>query len=166
MSTYVASTGIGYNGREEILNEIMLPGERLLYVAEVSPFVYWKSAALAFMAFLSLFFSIQLALFFLVVAMGAFFLAYSGRKYLLLAATDRRIVIRGGILNVNVIQLTFDAVESLVVSSMFLGQMFGYGSVIISGRGQQRVILPYIKNATALETLVAQQRQIELYRAA
>lgn len=163
MTTYVASTGFArQNGRQEILDGILLPGENVLYVAAVSPFVYWKAAAIAFMALIVLFFSIQLCLFFLLVAIISFLVAYSARRYLLLAATDRRIVIRGGIMNTSVIQLTYDAVESLAVSSMLLGQMFGYGTVIIAGRGQQRILMPYIENAMALETLVTQRAQKEV----
>lgn len=153
MAIYMASSG--FAARQHILDALLLPGERVICVAEISAFIYWKSAATFAAALVLLFYAATLGIYAAAVGVALFFLAWSGRKYLLLAATDRRLLVRGGILNENIIQLPYEAVESLRVSRLPMARMFGYGSIILSGRGQQTVIVPYVKNMAAFEAAVA-----------
>ena len=62
-----------------------------------------------------------------------------------------------GIAAVNV---TFDGcgdsgqIESIELGINPIGQIFGYGSVIVTGTGQRRVIVPFIDNAIAFRKTV------------
>ncbi len=141
-----------------IAASLLLPNERVIHVAAISPLVYWKSGVVAVSALVTLLFSIHLAAYFLLIGLGLFLLALSARKYLLFMATDQRLLIRGGIMNVEVIQFSYDAIESIEISSMLLGQIFGYGSIIISGTGKRKIIIPYIENAGIFENIVIQKK--------
>jgi membrane protein YdbS with pleckstrin-like domain len=123
--------------------------ERLLTVCSIHQAIYWKAVAVALFGVL-LFFTFTfstLGLFFLFVAacMGA--IAYLTRRYLLLAATDKRIFIRSGILYADMIEMRYTQTESVELGMTPIGQIFGYGNVIVTGTGQRRVIVPFIKNA-------------------
>jgi len=146
---------------QDILEAILLPDEQVIRVGLVSPWAYWKSGAVAAAALMTLVISVNLALYFLAIALVLFLLAFSARKYLLLVATDRRLVVRGGIINVEVLQFGYDKIESIELSSMLLGQIFGYASVIISGTGRRRVTIPYIANAMAFTDDVTERIMAE-----
>ncbi len=142
---------------QDIAESLLLPNENVIHLASISPFIYWKSVLVAVGAFFALFFSINLAVYFLIISLGLFLMAFSTRKYFLLMATDQRLLIRCGIINLEVIQFGYDAIESIELSSMLLGQIFGYSSVIISGTGKRSIAIPYIENAIIFEDTVTQK---------
>ncbi len=85
-----------------------------------------------------------------------FIIAYLTRHYLLLAATDKRVIIRVGILNLEVIQLRYSKVESSEVASTIPGRFLGYSSVYISGTGGHTLAVPFIENATAIRNAITE----------
>jgi hypothetical protein len=81
-------------------------------------------------------------------------LAYLTRRYLLLAATTKRIFIRSGILYADVIELRYTQIESVELGITPIGQIFNYGNIIVTGTGQRRVIVPFIANPLVFRTRV------------
>lgn len=124
--------------------------ERLIAVCSIHKAIYWKAVAFAIFAFLLIIFSVMfstLGIFFLFVAACMGGLAYLTRRYLLLAATDKRVFVRSGLLYADMIEMRYNQIESVELGMTPIGQAFNYGNVIITGTGQRRIIVPFIQNA-------------------
>jgi len=88
-----------------------------------------------------------LGCFLLLVAGIILLVAHMTKYFLLLAATDKRILVRSGIINLDVIQMRYSKIESVELAWTIMGQLLGYASVVISGTGQRVTIIPYVADA-------------------
>ncbi|MDE1153013.1 MAG: PH domain-containing protein [Micavibrio sp.] len=132
-----------------ILATLLLPGERVIHQAAISTGIYWKGIALALGAVIALFFSALLALYFLVVAAIVLFIEIQTKRYLLLAATDRRVVMSGGGFSTRTIELPYSKIEAVDVMATPMGMLLGYASVIFVSGGNMRFIVPFVADASA-----------------
>lgn len=147
-----------------ILKSMLLPDEHVLLIGKVSKGIYWKSVAMACIAalFIVLAFAYGLPWQLQILFGGALSIkvlimatvAYLRKHYLLLAATDKRIIIRVGIINLEIIQMRYAQIESSEVASTIPGRFFGYSSVFISGTGGQTLAVPFIINAAEFRNTV------------
>jgi uncharacterized membrane protein YdbT with pleckstrin-like domain len=76
-----------------------------------------------------------------------------------MAVTNRRILIKSGVLSRRTIELLLARVESIVITEPFFGRMFGYGTVVIRGTGGTPEPFTLIANPTEFRRHV--QEQIE-----
>jgi len=76
-----------------------------------------------------------------------------------MAVTNRRILIKSGMLSRRTIELLLSRVESIVITESFLGRMLGYGTVVVRGTGGTPEPFPLIANPTEFRRHV--QEQIE-----
>lgn len=135
---------------EEALQSILMPGEKVMRIAQISAGIYWKGFAVLFLAVILLFSGtlFNLGLFFLFVSVLMLSVSYLTRYFLLLAATDKRIIIRHGILNLDTIQFRYTKLESVELSRTIIGQILGYASVVITGTGSRVTVIPFIADAS------------------
>ncbi len=149
-----------------ILKSMLLPDEQILKIGKVSDGIYWKSAAIfcASVLFMLLMFTFGLPLPLLLLfgialsikVLTMITLAYLRKHYLLIAATDKRVIIRVGIINLEIIQMRYDQIESSEVASTIPGRFFRYSSIFISGTGGQTLAIPFIVNAAELRNTVTE----------
>lgn len=133
----------------------MTEDESFLTLARIHGAIYWKGVAMIIVGMLLLLtFAFSLGVFLIFVGVVMLVLAHLTRRYLLLAASDKRIFIRSGILYADMIEMRYSQIESIELGINPIGQIFGYGSVIITGTGQRRVIVPFIANAIAFRKIV------------
>jgi len=132
-----------------MLADAVLPGERPVHLATISNGIYWKSIAMALLGVVTMFYTFTLAFYFFTVAIIMAALAWSTQHALLLAATDKRIIIRAGILSAQRVEIPFSRIESVDVMTTPPGMLFGYSTVIITGTGSMRFIVPFIRDALA-----------------
>ena len=133
----------------------MTEDESLLALAIIHGAIYWKGVAVIIVGMLLLLtFAFSLGVFLIFVGAVMLGIAHLTRRYLLLAASDKRIFIRSGILYADMIEMRYAQIESIELGINPIGQIFGYGSVIITGTGQRRVIVPFISNAIAFRKAV------------
>jgi hypothetical protein len=126
----------------------MTEDEHLLSYARIHGAIYWKGVAVVILGLLLLPTFAQNVGFLLMFVGGVMIgLAYLTRFYLILAASDKRIFIRSGILYADMIEMRYGQIEGIELGITPIGQIFGYGSVIITGTGQRRVIVPFISDA-------------------
>lgn len=129
--------------------------EALISFAHIHAAIYWKSVAVLMFAILvMLAFAIELGLFFALVGGIMLVMAHLTRRYLILAATDKRIFVRSGWFYADMIELRYTQVESVELGIMPIGQIFGYGSVIVTGTGNRRIIVPYVTDAVQFRSKV------------
>jgi len=118
--------------------------EKLILSARIHPAIYWKGVAIGLFALFLLVPAFNLGIFFLFVAGVMIVLAAMTKGVILLTLTDKRVLVRTGIVFMEMIQLRHSQIESAEVSWTVPGRMFGYASIIISGTGQRRLIIPYV----------------------
>ncbi len=136
---------------------MLLPGEKVIHVATISRGIYWKGAVMLCFALIALQFSYVLASYFCVIASGLLIMARMTKKFLLLAATDQRVIIRSGVFNQDRLDLRHSKIESIELLRTLPGMIFGYGTVILSGTGRARILIPFIEDAGSFRDNLAQK---------
>lgn len=122
--------------------------EYMIDASVIHAAIYWKGVAVIIIGMLLLpGFATTLGIFLMVVGALMLTLAHLTRTYLILAATNKRIFIRSGILYADMIELRYAQVESIELGITPIGQIFGYGNVVVTGTGQRRVIVPFVTDA-------------------
>lgn len=66
-----------------------------------------------------------------------------------LAFTDKRVIAKFGFIRRATIEMKLDKIESVQVIQGWLGRIFNFGSLIISGAGNPRAPIPGISNPMA-----------------
>jgi hypothetical protein len=133
--------------REEVVTERLLEGETVIVSASVSDGIYWKPAAIFILALIvAILFAMELGILLAVVSVLMAIYAIVLKEILLLIVTNKRILVRYGILQVDVVDIHFDKVESIELARMIPGYIFGYSNVIIMGTGNRYIVMPYIAN--------------------
>lgn len=130
---------------------MLLPEEEIEYIATIGFGIYWKGIAAIIAAVVALFYGIWLAVYCLLIASVLLFLAHSVRKYLVLAATSQRVIISRGMLNPELLQLGYHQIESVDILNTLTGNLFGFSTIIITGTGRMRWVVPYIGDAAAFQ---------------
>lgn len=129
--------------------------EKMVSSVTIHDAIYWKGVAVFIIGMFMLpGFTTTLGLFLIFVAMVMIGLAYLTQHYLVLAATNKRVFVRSGIFYADMIEMRYAQVESIELGISPIGQIFGYGSVIVTGTGQRRVIIPYVKRAIEFRVAV------------
>lgn len=122
----------------------VLPDERVVKVATFSNGIYWKSGAV-FLFSLILMMKVQnLGIFLMLVAGVMFGLAYITRHYMVLILTNKRILVRSGLIRMDTIQLPIERIESVELERTLPGLALGYASVILTGTGSRVMGVPYV----------------------
>lgn len=149
-----------------ILESMLLPDEHVLQIAKISAGIYWKTIAVFCLAVLfittALSFDLPTPLFILlvvamtikIVVMGI--LAYLTKHYLLLAVTDKRVIMRVGIINLEIAQMRYAQIESSEIASTIPGRLLGYSNVFVSGTGGRTLAVPFIMNAIEIRKSITE----------
>lgn len=136
--------------QDQELKRMLVSGEEVVLRAELHNAIYWKAVAVLFIGFLFLLFvAVPLGILLLVVGAIMLILAIITKHYLLLAITNKRVLARYGLLQMDVVDIRFSKIESIDLERMLPGHIFGYASVVVMGTGQRFIRIPYIANAEA-----------------
>ncbi len=95
----------------------------------------------------------------LILAAVCVALGFLRRNATEMAVTDKRIIIKVGLVSRKTVELLLSKVESIVVNESVLGRMVGYGTVVVRGTGGTPE--PFDKVAHPLEFRRQVQQQIE-----
>ena len=101
-----------------------------------------------------------LGLVFLAIACGLILLGYFSRAATEMAVTNKRVMIKTGLLRRRTFELLLSKVESIGVDEGILGRVLGYGSVIVRGTGGTPE--PFRKVGHPLEFRRQVQQQVEM----
>lgn len=132
------------------LEGMLVQGEEIILKAELHKALYWKAVAVFILAFFMLVIGIT-PFFMLLGLVGAVMLSVAilTQHYLLLAVTNKRVLARYGLLQMDVVDIRLSKIESIDLERMLPGHMFGYANVVVMGTGQRVIRVPYIANAEA-----------------
>jgi len=119
----------------------LIPGEQVLYqtglhwIVFVVPVFFAVLCGLIGLPLLFMQDSAAVGFFLLVFAGLLVLFGYLTRKATEMAVTNKRIVIKTGLLSRKTFELLLSKVESIGVEEGLLGRMLGYGSVVVRGTG-------------------------------
>ena len=126
------------------IKALLTDNEDVLRIASIHPGIYWKGFALFFLSLYLLIVVTNLGLFLLLVSIITLVFEYFTQYYLLLVLTNRRVLIRHGILHLDTTQLHHSRIESIEIERSLMARILGYSAVIISGTGTRMMVVPYI----------------------
>lgn len=132
---------------QEHIQQLLLDGETVLNIAQIHPAIYWKSIAMLVFGLLLLMPAFNLGVFFIIVAGILAVYAWMTKHFLMLALTSKRVLLRYGIIKLDVVQIHHRKIESVELGWTILGQLLGYASVMITGTGSRVSVIPFIANA-------------------
>lgn len=133
--------------KKNLVREQLLEGEKLVVEGYIHPAIYWKSIAVFIIGLLvSLFVVREIGVILIVVSLLMAVHVTALRQILLISVTDKRILARYGLLQIDVVDLHFSKVESVELERMLPGYLFGYSNVIVMGTGNRYIVIPYVGN--------------------
>ena len=149
MSTQSRKTFKTFQDKE--LDRMMVSGEEVLLSAKLHNAIYWKSiAVIVFGVLFGLFLIPTLGIMLTVVGIIMLCIAILTQHYLLLAVTNKRVLARYGLLQMDVVDIRLSKIESIDLERMLPGHIFGYANVVVMGTGQRVIRVPFIGNAEIL----------------
>lgn len=137
-------------GRRRGVESALVEGEKIVETAEIHIGIYWQSAAVFILAILVGFLVMELGILLAVVSVLMFAYNTLKKEILLLVLTNKRIFVRYGILQVDVVDINFSKIESIELERMPTGYIMGYANVVIMGTGQRYITIPYVANGPAI----------------
>ena len=75
-----------------------------------------------------------------------------------LGVTNKRFVTKHGFIRRNTGEIRLDAIESVSIDNTFLGRIFGYGTLRLTGRGNAHVAIPMLANILEVKRAVEAAR--------
>jgi uncharacterized membrane protein YdbT with pleckstrin-like domain len=143
------------------IREILRSDEKLLATGYIHWIVYWPAIALMALAVISLFVlgssSIAARIIFLLLALGAVYFAIKEwfQQWITeIAVTDRRVIVKTGLIRRHTAEMNMDKVESVTVYQPMLGRLLDFGSVQVRGTGEGLGHLDYIKSPILLRNTI------------
>jgi uncharacterized membrane protein YdbT with pleckstrin-like domain len=143
------------------IREILRPDEKLLATGNIHWIIYWPAIALMALAVISLsvlgLASIVGRIIFVLFALAAFFFAVKEwlQQWITeIAVTDRRVIVKTGLIRRHTAEMNMDKVESVTVYQSVLGRLLGYGSVHVRGTGEGLGHLDYISSPILLRNMI------------
>jgi len=130
-----------------MVQDMLLPEERIVHIATMSAGIYWKGIVMLLFALVGFFYGLWMGLYLAAIGLVLLGLSYTTKKYLVFAATDHRVLIRSGIINLEVVQLRYPQIETIEVFYTPPGLLFGYGNILLTGTGDSRWIIPFVRDA-------------------
>lgn len=143
-----SSKKAGYLSRaDQAIAERLVKGEKVLVQSRIHAGIYWRSAAVFVVAILvALFLAVELGILLVVVAGLMAVYAALLSSILMFVVTNKRILARYGILQIDVVDLHFDKIESVELERMLPGYLMGYSNLVVMGTGNRYIVIPYIAN--------------------
>ena len=139
------------------ITDMLVKGEKIVAEGQIHIGIYWQSAiVLAFAVFMALFVIFELGALLAVVAVLMFAYNAIRQSILMLVITNKRVLVRYGLLQIDVVDMRFDKIESLELERMIPGYLMGYANVVIMGTGQRFVSIPYVGNAREIRQIYNQ----------
>ena len=129
------------------LEKILVKDEKVVLRARIHGAIYWKSVAMLILAFLLYLVISPLGILIGIAGIAMLIIAVLTNHFILLAITNKRILARYGLLQMDVVDIRLSKVESIDLERMLPGHIFGYANVVVMGTGQRVIRVPYIGNA-------------------
>ena len=135
----------------------VLPDEKLIRVAEFHWGIYWKGLVVLAIGLLVATQVWTMGLYIMVIAGLMLGTSYLTKHYLLLILTDKRLLVRTGIIRMDTVQMALERIESVELERTIPGMILGYAAVVITGTGSRVVAVPFVDMPHAFRRLTDEQ---------
>ena len=141
------------------VDQNLMTGEQVVYRAKLHWVIFISPALLLILGLI--FFAANGTLGGIVTGLGiiGLIIAYLNVSTSEFAVTNKRVIIKVGIIKRNSLDTVLKKVESITVNQPIIGRMFGYGSTVVSGSGGTPQ--PFHKIANPLEFRKQVNEQVE-----
>ncbi len=132
------------------VERMLVSGEEVILRAHFHWAIYWKAIAVLLLALVMMIlipFVMPIAMLVGVCGVLMLITAALTQHYMLLVITNKRILARYGLLQMDVVDIRLSKVESIDLERMLPGHLLGYASVVVLGTGQRMIRVQYIANA-------------------
>lgn len=144
--------------RGETLSERLLQDEVIIETARISDGIFWKPVAVFILALVvAILMAVELGVFLAVVAVLMAVYGVILKEILMLVVTNKRILARYGILQIDIVDIHFDKVESVELARMLPGYLLGYSNVTVMGTGNRFIVIPYVANGVEVRRAFNEQ---------
>jgi uncharacterized membrane protein YdbT with pleckstrin-like domain len=123
------------------INRHLLPGEQVTYRTQLHWKVYLGPALLVLLVLLPLTIlalstqSPWLAIIPAVAGLAVFLIAVIRRRTSEFAVTNKRVILKLGVLNTRSVELLLSKIEGITVTQSLAGRLFGFGAIVLTGSG-------------------------------
>ena len=118
------------------VSKSLIPGEQVIYRTRISLVVFSWPALFGLMALAAWWLGFRAAaavvLTVAVIILLPKYVAYATTEF---AVTNRRLVLKVGVLSRRIVELQLSKVEAIAVDQNLLGRIFGYGNIVVTGTG-------------------------------
>ena len=128
------------------IDSLLVEGEQVVMRAAISPFIYWQSVSVFILSMVVGLMAAPLGMLLASVAVLMFIYNTLKKEILLFVLTNKRIFVRYGILQVDVVDMRFSKIESIELERMPTGYLMGYANLVVMGTGQRYITIPYVSN--------------------
>lgn len=133
------------------VEERLVPGEKIVKTGKIHTLgIYWKSVAVLLLSVILANYVFELGAVLAGAGVLMFIHATILHKILLVVLTNKRVLVRYGIVQVDVVDVHFDKIESMELERMLPGYIMGYANIVIMGTGNRYIIIPYIANGVEI----------------
>ncbi len=122
----------------------LLSDENIIFTTNVSWVIFLKVLLYTFIALIV---NLKLAIAVFIILMIPNLLNYIFSEF---ATTNKRVVIKTGILARNTFEINKNHLESVIIDQSFIGRIFNYGTVIIIGTGGSKEIFTMVSKPLLL----------------
>ena len=148
------------------VDSVLEPGEQVIYRTTASWTVFAHAILLALAAIIALIvgtniggtgveaFVLAVALILALLALASFVRAWIRRATTEIAVTDRRIILKRGLIRRHTVEMNMQKVETVDVDQTLLGRLFNYGNVTVRGTGSTLETIRQIDAPLKLRTTV------------
>ena len=124
----------------------LLSDEHVVYAASLHWKIFWKSFAIILVGIGLLFIQPLAGGAVIFAGLLAGLPAFIGYKTSEFAVTNKRVIIKVGLLRRRTLELLLRQVEAISVEQTVLGRVFGYGSITLTGTGGVREVFHNISS--------------------
>lgn len=120
------------------IDKNLMKDEQIIYRASLSWVIYLSAAVWAFLGVLALFFGrdgFALAVLFFLIAAIALIRAVLAKKTSDFAVTNRRLILKTGVISRNIVELMLTKCEGVALDQSILGRILGYGTLLTTTGG-------------------------------
>lgn len=136
---------------EDFLEDRLVKGEEVVKQAVIHGAIFWQAIGVFVLSLLTgAFVAYQLGILLLVVSGLMALYAYARSVVMMLVLTNKRVLVRYGLLQMDVVDIRFNKIESIELERMPTGMIMGYSNVVIMGTGNRYISIPYVANGRAI----------------
>ncbi len=165
------ATGNGRSGLAAYVEKSLAAGEEIRYSAGISLWRYWARFLIGGLLIVGVLPTFMMAhnaetpmrwllLVVLVLGLLVFFWPFVVRRSTELVITNKRLIVKHGLVSTHSIEIRFEKIETVRVNQGLFGKIFKYGDILVTGTGSTFDPIPAISHPLEFRTALNQEMEL------